>query len=73
MEYKDILATINSITLEEEEDLEQIDNFLKELGINYTMDLDQAYDSCGYDVWYYAYAFLYDGEVRLITGTYDNY
>lgn len=71
MNYEDILEQINSITIEQEEDLEQIDDFLKELGINYTSEVDQAYDSCGYDVWYYAYAFIYDDEVRLITGTYD--
>lgn len=73
MKYEDILEQINCFSIQEEEDLEQIDDFLEEIGVNYVSELDQAYDSCGYDVWYYAYAFLYDGEIRLITGTYDLY
>lgn len=73
MKYDDILEQINCFSIQSEDDLEQIDDFLMELGISYTMDLDLAYDSCGYDVFHYAYAFIYDGEIRLIIGTYDLY
>ena len=71
MVYADILEKINKIEITCEEDLVQIDKFLDELGVYYKSENDVAYDSCGYEVWYYAYAFVYDGVPRLITGTYD--
>lgn len=71
MAYQDIFKMIEEIEISCEEDLTQIDELLDSFGIYYTSELDCAYESCGYDVYYYAYAFVYEGVVRLITGTYD--
>lgn len=71
MVYADILEKFNKIEITCEEDLVQIDKFLDKLGVYYKSENDVAYSSCGYEVWYYAYAFVYDSVPRLITGTYN--
>lgn len=70
MTYKQLEYKINSIEITCEEDLEQIDTILEDNSIKYKYDIDCVYDSCGYDVYAYVYAFVYDGEIRLIWGTY---
>jgi hypothetical protein len=55
-----------------EEDLDKVENIFKKYNITkYKIDCDQAYDSCGYDVYYYCIAYVYDDKLEMITGTWD--
>lgn len=55
-----------------EEDLNKIEDIFKKYNITqFKIDCDQAYDSCGYDVYYYCIAYIYDNKLEMISGTWD--
>lgn len=57
-----------------EEDLNKIEKILRENDVEiYKIDYDLAYDSCGYDVYYYCVAYNYNEEIEIVTGTWSIY
>ncbi|MFT8350002.1 hypothetical protein [Clostridium saccharoperbutylacetonicum] len=63
---------IKSIEINCEEDLDKVVEVFKENKIDqYNIDCDIAFESCGYDVYYYCIAYVVDNELEMITGTYD--
>lgn len=61
------------IEINKEGDLSKIESKLKEYNISqYKIDCDTAYDSCGYNVYYYAVSYVFENELHMITGTWDS-
>lgn len=55
-----------------EEDTDMIDNLLKEYSIvDFEYIIEKAFDSTGYEVYYYAYSFIINDKPKLFYGTYD--
>ena len=70
--YEKILNEVKEISINCEEDLNKVEEiFLKYNITQFKIDYDIAYDSCGYDVYYYCIAYVYDDELEMITGTHD--
>lgn len=56
-----------------EEDLDKVEEILKRYNVTeYKIDCDIAYDSCGYDVYYYSIAYVWNDKLELITGTWES-
>lgn len=70
-EFENILSKVEICC---EEDLYKIEKILEENNVKiYKIDCDLAYESCGYDVYYYCVAYYYDGQLEIISGTWDIY
>lgn len=72
MEIEKIHAEIVETDINCEEDLSKIDEIFKKYNITeYKIDCDLAYDSCGYDVYYYCIAYVCNGKLDLISSTWE--
>lgn len=70
--HEKILNEIKEIEINCEEDLNKVEETFKKYSITqYKFNYDEAYESCGYDVYYYCIAYVYDDELEMITGTHD--
>jgi hypothetical protein len=68
MTIYDKVVDINS-----EEDLDKIEETFKKYNVTeYKIDFDIAYDSCGYDVYYYAVSYIWNNELKMTTGTWES-
>lgn len=68
--YEELL----NIEIKCEDDLDKIEDKLNEYNITkYKIDCDIAYDSCGFNAYYYAVSYIYDDKLYLLTGTWEEY
>lgn len=57
-----------------EEDLKKVEEILKRYNVTeYKIDFDIAYDSCGYDVYYFAISYVCDSKLEMATGIWESY
>ncbi|MBO3356168.1 hypothetical protein [Clostridium perfringens] len=74
MTKKELENILSEVEICCEEDLYKIKDIFEENNVKtYKIDYDLAYDSCGYDVYYYCVAYYYDDQLEIITGTWDIY
>lgn len=71
MSCEEIVSKLREIPITCEEDLDQIEDLLDSLCVTYVSELNCAYQTPGCDLYYYAYAFVHDGEIGLFTGSYS--
>ncbi|MBS4894047.1 MAG: hypothetical protein KHZ90_09790 [Veillonella parvula] len=74
MATQELKSILSDVEIYCEEDLYKIKEILEENNVNiYKIDCDLAYDSCGYDVYYYCVAYYYNNQLEIITGTWAVY